>query len=240
MPPLVLVCKLSLFLLLVKHLLTEQPDSLETTTKSMDFRMGTTHVAFGLFVAWIYTQKVDIDYKEDLARQFSASSQEISDQSRNFYKKVNSAVEVYFEQLVDLWFLAEKLCIPALQNATIDAIEELRYDTVFYLPASICSKIWEATNKDHPLRQYATLTVWVGFSDCSDEFIQNLPEDMLRFLMGRLRYESKSTLGVLKHSTKDFYVPNLGKHRSTVRTQDVDNRRTRADLSFGNIILNSR
>ncbi|RAL59980.1 hypothetical protein DID88_000606 [Monilinia fructigena] len=58
-------------------------------------------------------------------------------------------------KLIDLWFLADKVLMPELQNAAIIAIDALRFFTPLQgLPVDICISIYAKTPAGSPLRKY--------------------------------------------------------------------------------------
>jgi len=121
----------------------------------------TTNEAFSLFVAWLYTQKINIEVAED--QTFKASALPI------------------------LWVLAEKLLIPSLQNLTIDSIEQYRKDKKVILGPSI-KYIYSNTSAGSPLRkllvdQCASSVIRTAFS----ENPQYYPQEMLIELAGVMR-----------------------------------------------------
>ena len=122
----------------------------------------TTKEAFGLFVAWLYIQKINIRVPEDQT------------------SKLASALPI-------LWVLAEKLLIPSLQNLTIDSIEQYRKDEKVILGPSI-KYIYSNTSTGSPLRkllvdQCASSVMRTAYSENPEIY----PQEMLIELAGVMR-----------------------------------------------------
>jgi hypothetical protein len=81
---------------------------------------------------WLYIQELDVlEAKEDFT-------------NKNLDRDMN---------LAKLWVLADKLCIPQLQNALIDCIEDICARTKD-LALETLHYVWDNTPNDSPLRKY--------------------------------------------------------------------------------------
>jgi len=103
----------------------------------------TTDRGFRLFMQWLYSRKFtllrldsDYDYDED-----SASLGEAEDMS-----------------LVELWVLADKVGMPALQDSALEAIHNICDMPPGYIPNHTFHYIFENTSHGSPLREYTIAT----------------------------------------------------------------------------------
>lgn len=84
----------------------------------------TSEEVFGIFVQWLYTQTIQ-DSKAQLPSR---------------------------ELLFELWILADKILVPALQNQTIEALNELRITTSI-IEISDIRHVYQNTASGSPLRR---------------------------------------------------------------------------------------
>ncbi|KAF4630059.1 hypothetical protein G7Y89_g8080 [Cudoniella acicularis] len=88
--------------------------------------------AFGIFVQWLYSPKL-----EDISEE-----------------------ELDHKTLIRLWLLADWVMCPSLQNETLTLLDKVRVRTPSNraLPSSEYHKIYDNTNEDSPLRRYVVDT----------------------------------------------------------------------------------
>ena len=130
----------------------------EGETQTMDYK-HTSSEAFGLFVHWLYTQKMDDTFLRDFYKAFLADAISPAEHDKKFHERHHSSNATVCGHIADLWILAEKILAPKLQNLAMDALEELRFHCIDRLPATRCEYIYQHTRKGSPLRRF--MVDWV-------------------------------------------------------------------------------
>ncbi|KAE8446893.1 hypothetical protein EG329_011524 [Mollisiaceae sp. DMI_Dod_QoI] len=97
-----------------------------------------------LLVHWIYTQRLEL---LQIQTENAVESTEKAEADMEFFITKN-------ECLVKLWVLADKLLMPALQNAIIGALEASRREKSTTVSAKLIGYVCENTGRDSPLRRY--------------------------------------------------------------------------------------
>lgn len=107
---------------------------IEGQTQTYRFE-DTTEEAIHLMVNWVYTQQLDIPDPDDGVAY-----------SRDLEKSL-------FKRLCELWVLADKILIPQLQNAAMDALIELS-QLQGTIPTHNVRYIWNNTQRGSPIRAW--------------------------------------------------------------------------------------
>ena len=125
--------------------------TLDHPAKPLELEDVDVHV-FGLFIHWIYKQKVT-------------------------NKKGQPAFQ---HRLMQLWVLAERLNMPALQNDAIDGIEARRVDMGEEIQTKTFNYIYSQTNKSAMLRKYLVDICAPQMGNFKQKVLQeNFPKEML-------------------------------------------------------------
>ncbi|CAG8961801.1 hypothetical protein HYFRA_00013977 [Hymenoscyphus fraxineus] len=168
---------------------------------------------FKLLMKWINTTR------ESYLKQCKDKADPIHEDYKNHF--------LYKENLllVKLWILGERLLMPALQNAAIDALEEI-VNNAFYTLSHHYKYVYEHTLPGSALRRYVVEQLIVYF--VAEDWLENLrthfPPDMLfdifksyktRFPLLRSKDHPPNQTLI---NTKEFHVPvegvNQGKEAS--------------------------
>lgn len=103
--------------------------------------------------------------------------------SQHFSKDIDSgdimAIHAGFKHLIELWVLAEKLLIPALQNAVILEIAA-RMKSTSITPTTCLNYVYENTAKDSQLRRFVVrLCAWELSHSWLDKYPAQFPKELL-------------------------------------------------------------
>lgn len=160
---------------------------------------------FQLFVRWLYTQRVDIDlddYRVPNVPKFSSET----DSTTHEGHCSNGAEMVRTEEdfpptvttqsnehdLVQLWVLADRLMIPALQNDTIRQLEVLWTSKAIWpmeggdgIPVDLTYYIYNHTTQSSPLRHLFLDQIAYAWNPAEviERHPQGLPNEMLAELL---------------------------------------------------------
>lgn len=120
----------------------------------------TTEGVFKLFMQWIYSQKLTLKQLDDSWTPVAA--EEVSE----------------YMNLMKLWVLADRLCIPCLQNAVITASDEISEEHPT-LHSESCKYIYANTTIDSALRRYTVACFSLVDSDTIRPDNGRYPHQML-------------------------------------------------------------
>ena len=155
----------------------------------------TTEQAFRLLVQWLYSQKFELPLGE------------YKDNGQIIDPEVMRALMAEENSLAELWVLADKLCIPALQNLVIDTIHMI-CSVRERVPASTYRYIYENTESGSPLRRLV-VTYTVRYIDQEGLLGESdfYPRQMLLDLSAFLLCMPKEALFNQPLDLSDYYVP---------------------------------
>jgi hypothetical protein len=118
-------------------------------------------------------------------------------------------------ELAELWVLADKIAVPALQNRVISKIIAVREKTKVAPIRTLCY-IYQRTATDSQLRRLMVSEVanfQPGWSFSSPKVAQLLPHaflvEMAQYTMARLRKDNK-----YKAKASEFFVPLPGEEKA--------------------------
>lgn len=108
----------------------------EGTSQTIELK-ETLFAAFGMFVSWIYTQNLAV-YRDQCYSERSTTFEEYKAKIRavstpekkealqaNFIDARHKSIPAYYQELLNLWVLADRLLIPVLQNEVMDMMYSL-------------------------------------------------------------------------------------------------------------------
>ena len=111
-----------------------------TEGQTLTYRLeDTTEGAFRLLVQWLYTQKLDL--------------LQLNDESSDDETYSDSTWDENNRGLVELWILADRLCIPQLQNFALESINKIS-DKLLMVPTGIFNYTYEHTTAGCQLRRF--------------------------------------------------------------------------------------
>jgi hypothetical protein len=122
------------------------------------------------------------------------------------------ALEAEEQSLAELWVLADKMCIPALQNLVIDTMFKVS-SARNWIPAFTYSYIYKNTNSGSALRRLAVTQTAYGITEENLlEFSEAYPPQMLldlsAFLLRIIHMQDKALFPYSCNiDTSDFHVP---------------------------------
>lgn len=156
----------------------------ESETQTLHFT-ETTREIFAMLVDWVYTKDLkalatfELDDRKNLPLGVGLSTL----QGRQLEEYIAASQETAFEyttKLIDLWFLADKVLLPGLQNAALQAIELLRFFTPLQgVPADISRAVYDKTPKGSPIRMYLADTTLRRLHPKSEDQGEDFHPDML-------------------------------------------------------------
>lgn len=139
--------------------------------------------AFGVFVEWVYTQKISIEHSLDNPFTLRSHPRDFS-----ITKRANARAAQTL--LVDLWLFADKYAIPTLQNATVEKLGSLcgRYKEG-PPPTWVCNKAYKKTPSGSPIRRLVFDSIMnslnLGHFDAR-KFCKEILEDIVIALQTRM------------------------------------------------------
>ena len=119
----------------------------ETESKEVSYP-DTTTPAFGLFIQWLYTQSLS---------DIEGSKPSVND-------------------LIEVWFLADAILVPSLQNKALLAINEHRQKAAQFITQDF-HRIYERTDKENLLRKFLIDQCAAALKEIANP--QNFPHEML-------------------------------------------------------------
>ncbi|TEY42308.1 hypothetical protein BOTCAL_0395g00010 [Botryotinia calthae] len=156
----------------------------ESATQTLHFAESNRQI-FAMLIDWVYKKQLDtlaafeLDDRKNLPVGIGLSTLQGSDLDEYINKSQETAFE-HTTKLIDLWFLADKVLMPELQNAAIQAIELLRFFTSLQgVPAEISRAVYDKTPKDSPLRKYLAYTTLRRLHPQSEDKGEDFHPDML-------------------------------------------------------------
>ncbi|KAE9381275.1 hypothetical protein N431DRAFT_457877 [Stipitochalara longipes BDJ] len=109
--------------------------------------------------------------------------------------------------LVELWVLADKLCMPSLQNSALKAIEEISAK-LEKVPSITLHYIYEHTSDESPLRRYMVATSatshHTSFRHSLDEYYPHgMLMELVKYLIKREDGLEKATFTLADYLVKE-------------------------------------
>ncbi|QSZ31468.1 hypothetical protein DSL72_001033 [Monilinia vaccinii-corymbosi] len=163
----------------------------ESHTQTLHFAESSREI-FALLIQWVYKQDLHpVETFERADRQNLPPGIGLStlqgDYLDQYLQKSQALAFEHTTQLIDLWFLGDKVLMPTLQNAALRAIETLRFFTPLQgLPADICTAIYARTAPGSPLRSYLADTTLRRVHPRSEDRGEDFPAEMLADLFDRV------------------------------------------------------
>ncbi|KAJ8063505.1 hypothetical protein OCU04_007381 [Sclerotinia nivalis] len=156
----------------------------ESETQTLHFAESNREI-FAMLVDWVYKKDLkalaafELDDRKNLPVGIGLSTLQGNDLEEYIKKSQETALE-HTTKLIDLWFLADKVLIPELQNAALQAIEILRFFTPLQgVPAEISHAVYDKTPKRSPLRLYLAITTLRRLHPNSEDHGEDFHPDML-------------------------------------------------------------
>ncbi|TGO11914.1 hypothetical protein BTUL_0098g00170 [Botrytis tulipae] len=156
----------------------------ESATQTLHFAESNREI-FAMLIDWVYKKQLntlaafELDDRKNLHIGIGLSTLQGSDLDKYISKSQKTAFE-HTTKLIDLWFLADKVLMPELQNAAIQAIELLRFFTPLQgVPAEISLAVYDKTPKDSPIRKYLAYTTLRRLHPQSEDKGKDFHPDML-------------------------------------------------------------
>ncbi|TGO53892.1 hypothetical protein BOTNAR_0283g00010 [Botryotinia narcissicola] len=156
----------------------------ESATQTLHFAESNRGI-FAMLIDWVYKKQLntlaafELDDRKNLPVGIGLSTLQGSDLDKYISKSQKTAFE-HTTKLIDLWFLADKVLMPELQNAAIQAIELLRFFTPLQgVPAEISHAVYDKTTKDSPIRKYLAYTTLLRLHPQSEDKGKDFHPDML-------------------------------------------------------------
>ncbi|TGO19353.1 hypothetical protein BPAE_0344g00110 [Botrytis paeoniae] len=156
----------------------------ESATQTLHFAESNREI-FAMLIDWVYKKQLytlaafELDDRKNLPVGVGLSTLQGSDLDKYISKSQETAFE-HTTKLIDLWFLADKVLMPELQNAAIQAIELLRFFTPLQgVPAEISRAVYNKTPKDSPIRRYLAYTTLRRLHPQSEDKGEDFHPDML-------------------------------------------------------------
>ncbi|KAE9381269.1 hypothetical protein N431DRAFT_490676 [Stipitochalara longipes BDJ] len=113
---------------------------IEGQTQTYRFE-DTSPGAFRLFAQWIYEQKLDLYQLKDMEERLNDVRYDLPNPN-----------DLENMELVELWVLADKIAMPALQNQVMTKIVEIRNAARDEVAVKTLHYIYEVTSVNNPLR----------------------------------------------------------------------------------------
>ncbi|ESZ92441.1 hypothetical protein SBOR_7158 [Sclerotinia borealis F-4128] len=164
----------------------------ESSTQTLHFAESNREI-FALLVQWVYAKDLktiatfELEDRKNLPAGVGLSTLQ-SDQLNVYVKKSQELAFEHTTKLIDLWFLADKVLMPTLQNAAILAIESLRFFTPLQgVPAEISRAAYDKTPKGSPLRRYLADTTLRRLHPNSEDDGEDFHPDMLVDIFNRVK-----------------------------------------------------
>ncbi|KAF7876339.1 hypothetical protein EAF04_001432 [Stromatinia cepivora] len=156
----------------------------ESETQTLHFAESNREI-FAMLVDWVYKKDLkalatfEFDDRKNLPVGIGLSALQGNDLEEYIMKSQETAFE-HTTKLIDLWFLADKVMIPELQNAALQAIELLRFFAPLQgVPAEISRAVYDKTPKGSPLRLYLAETTLRRLHPKSEDEGGDFHPDML-------------------------------------------------------------
>ncbi|KAB8292926.1 hypothetical protein EYC80_007291 [Monilinia laxa] len=164
----------------------------ESTTQTLYFEDYKREI-FALLIQWVYKQDLqallgfELEDRKNLPLGVGLSTLQ-GDQLNDYIKNSQELAFEHTTKLIDLWFLADKVLMPELQNAAIIAIDALRFFTPLQgLPAQICTAIYTKTPVGSLLGKYIADTTLRRLHPNAQDQGEDFPLDMLADIFNRVK-----------------------------------------------------
>ncbi|KAA8566681.1 hypothetical protein EYC84_009216 [Monilinia fructicola] len=191
----------------------------ESTTQTLYFEDCKREI-FALLIQWVYKQDLqalsgfELEDRKNLPLGVGLSTLQ-GDQLNDYIKKSQELALEHTIKLIDLWFLADKVLMPELQNAAILAIDALRFFTPLQgLPADICAAVYAKTPVGSPLRKYLADTTLRRLHPNAEDEGEDFPSDMLADIFNRVKVVGSDArlrhFGLSEKSMEAFLVEVKG------------------------------
>ncbi|KAI9643697.1 hypothetical protein NHQ30_008320 [Ciborinia camelliae] len=191
----------------------------ESNTQTLHFEESSREI-FAMLIQWVYTGSLntianfEIEDRKNLPLGVGLSTLQ-GNQLNEYIKKSQELAFEHTTKLIDLWFLADKVLMPSLQNAAMLAIESLRFFTPLQgLPADVCTAIYAKTPRGSPLRRYLADTTLRRLHPQAEDKGEDFPHDMLIDIFNRAKIAGSDArlrhYGLSERSMEAFMVEVKG------------------------------
>ncbi|EDN97232.1 predicted protein [Sclerotinia sclerotiorum 1980 UF-70] len=191
----------------------------ESEIQTLNFAESNREI-FAMLVDWVYKKDLkalaafELDDRKNLPVGIRLSALQGNDLEEYIKKSQETAFE-HTTKLIDLWFFADKVIIPELQNAALQAIEILRFFTPLQgVPADISRAVYDKTPKGSPLRLYLAETTLRRLQPNSGNEGENFHPDMLVDIFNFVKIVGADAklrhYGLSEKVMVAYFVPNKG------------------------------
>lgn len=156
----------------------------ESSTQTLHFAESSREI-FALLVQWVYVKDLttlttfEVADRKNLPGGIGLSNLQ-GEQLYEYIRKSQELALAHTKKLIDLWFLADKVLMPDLKNAAIQAIEMIRFFTPIQgVPAEVSNAVYDKTPKGSPIRKYFADTTLRRLHPQSDDQGEEFHPDML-------------------------------------------------------------